>query len=227
MDALKEPAQLAICIDHTLLRADASAADIERLCGEARQHRFYAVCVNGSRVELARHFLRDTDIKVAAVVGFPLGAASSDVKRFETEAAIDDGAQEIETVLNIGRLKDHDDKFVLREMRDVVEAADERPVKVILETALLSRAEKIRACALAVESGGQFVQTGTDFGAAGATLEDVKLLRECVGPKFGVKASGGIRDARIALALIAAGATRLGTIAGVSIVSPGGKKPSA
>jgi deoxyribose-phosphate aldolase len=209
---------LARLIDHTLLRADAAAADIQKLCAEAREHHFYSVCVNGSRVERARFLLEDTDVKVVCVVGFPLGAASGDVKRFEAEAAIDDGAQEIDFVLNIGRLKDGDDKFVLRELRDVVEAADERPVKVILETCLLTRDEKIRACHLAVESGAQFVKTSTGFGSSGATIEDVKLLRETVGPKFGVKASGGIRDAKTALAMIEAGANRIGASASVGIV---------
>ena len=217
MNALS-PAQLAACIDHTLLKADATAQDIEKLCAEAREHRFHAVCVNGSRLDLARHFLEDTGVKIAGVIGFPLGAMSGDVKRFEAEAAIDDGAHEIDVVLNLGRFKDGDDRFVLRELRDVVEAADERPVKVILETCLLTREEKIRACLLVVESGAHFVKTSTGFGAGGATVEDVKLLRETVGPKFGVKASGGIRDAATALALIAAGATRIGTSAGVAIL---------
>ena len=212
------PAQLAACIDHTILKADAIAKDIEKLCAEAREHKFYSVCVNGSWVAKARHFLEGTEIKVASVVGFPLGAMSVDAKRFETEAAVDDGAQEIDVVLNIGRLKDGDNKYVLRELRDVVEAADERPVKVILETYLLTQEEKIRACKLVVESGARSVKTSTGFSAGGATFADVKLMRETVGPKFGVKASGGIQDAKAALAMIEAGATRLGTSASVAIV---------
>ncbi len=211
-------ADLARFIDHTLLKADATAKDIEKLCAEAREHGFYSVCVNGSRVEQARHLLEDTGIKVGCVIGFPLGAMSGDAKRFETEAAIDEGAHEIDVVLSIGWLKDGDDKYVLRELRDVVEAADERPVKVILETCLLTQEEKIRACHLVVESGAQFVKTSTGFSTGGATVEDVKLLRETVGSKFGVKASGGIRDAKAALAMIEAGATRLGTSASVAIV---------
>ncbi len=212
------PAQLAAYIDHTLLKADAVAKDIERLCAEAREHRFYSVCVNGSWAELARHCLEDSEIKVVSVIGFPLGAVSGDVKRFETEAAVDDGAHEVDVVLNLGWLKQGNDKFVLRELRDVVEAADERPVKVILETCLLTREEKIRACQLVVDSGAKFVKTSTGFGSGGATLEDVKLLRETVGPKFGVKASGGIRDTPMALAMIAAGATRLGTSSSLAIM---------
>jgi len=209
---------LARYIDHTLLKPEASLKDIERLCADAQEHGFYAVCVNGSRVVEARHFLEDSDVKVATVVGFPLGAADTDSKRFETESAIDNGAQEIDVVINIGRLKDGDDGYVLRELRDVAEAADERPVKVILETCLLSDDEKVRACRLVVECGAQFVKTSTGFGRGGATIEDVKLLRQTVGPDFGVKAAGGIRDTLTAVAMIEAGATRLGTSAGVAIV---------
>lgn len=209
---------IARAIDHTLLRADASASEIERLCAEAREFHFFSVCVHGSRVELARHLLEDTDVKVASVVGFPLGATDRDTKRFETEVAIDSGAQEIDMVLNLGRLKDGEDNYVLREIRDVVEAADERTVKVILETCLLTRAEKIRACRLVLESGARFVKTSTGFSTGGATLEDVRLLRETVGPEFGVKASGGIRDTAAALAMIEAGANRIGTSSGVAIV---------
>jgi deoxyribose-phosphate aldolase len=216
-----DSSNLAKFIDHTLLKADATAADIEKLCDEARRHQFYAVCVNGSRVELARSRLDDTDVKVASVVGFPLGAMETDVKRFETEAAVDAGAHEIDVVLNIARLKEKDDKYVLRELRDVVEAADERVVKVIIETALLSRDEKVRACALILDSGAHFVKTSTGFSTGGATIEDVKLLRASVDPSFGVKASGGIRDRATALAMIEAGATRLGTSNGVAIVAGG------
>jgi len=210
--------QLAAYIDHTLLKPDASLAQIEQLCAEAREYHFFSVCVNGSWVEAARHFLDGSDVKVASVVGFPLGAMSCDVKRFETEVAIDDGAHEIDMVLNIARLKAGDDKYVFREIVDVVEAADERTVKVILETCLLNDEEKVRACKLVVESGAHFVKTSTGFSTGGATIADVKLMRETVGPKFGVKASGGVRDAQTALAMIAAGATRIGTSNGIAIV---------
>jgi deoxyribose-phosphate aldolase len=210
--------QLAAFIDHTLLQPDASAAQIEQLCAEAREHQFFSVCVNGSWIATARHLLDGSDVKVAGGVGFPLGAMAADVKRFETEVAIDDGAHEIDVVLNVARLKAGDDKYVLRELLDVVEAADERTVKVILETCLLTNAEKIRACQLVVESGAHFVKTSTGFSTAGAMVADVKLLRETVGPKFGVKASGGIRDLPTALAMIEAGATRLGTSSGGAIV---------
>ena len=161
------PAELAAYIDHTLLKPEASLAQIEKLCAEAREHHFFSVCVNGSWVATAYHLLEDSDVKVASVVGFPLGAMASDVKRFEAEAAIDDGAHEIDMVLNIARLKAGDDKYVLREIIDVVEAADERTVKVILETCLLTDEEKIRACQIVVESGAHFVKTSTGFSTSG------------------------------------------------------------
>jgi deoxyribose-phosphate aldolase len=212
------PAALVRFIDHTLIRPDATIRDIERLCAEAREHNFHSVSVNGAWIAAARHFLDGSEVKAGCAVSIPFGAMSSDAKRFETEAAVDDGAQEIDLVLNIGRLKDGDDKYVLRELCDVVEAADERTVKVILETCLLTDEEKVRACKLAVESGAHFVKTSTGFSTGGATVADVKLMRATVGPKFGVKASGGVRDVATALAMIAAGATRLGTSSGIAIV---------
>jgi deoxyribose-phosphate aldolase len=174
--------------------------------------------VNGSFVELACHLLEESEIKVATTVGFPLGATHSDVKRYETEVAIDLGAHEIDVVLNLDWLKEKRDSLVSRELRDVVESADERPVKVIIETGLLNSEEKVRACELIVEAGAQFVKTSTGFTPKGATVEDVKLLRETVGAKFGVKASGGIRDLPTALAMIEAGANRIGTSNGVAIL---------
>lgn len=210
--------EIALCIEHTLLKPEAVRADIERLCSEARAYHFFGVCVNGSFVADARDFLDGSDVKVVTPVGFPLGAGDSDAKRFETEAAIDSGAHEIDVVLNIGRLKGGDHPFVLRELRDVVEAADERPVKVILETGYLTREEKIAGCQIVLDSGAQFVKTSTGFGPSGATVEDVRLLREVVGVKFGVKASGGIRDSKTALAMIEAGANRLGTSASIAIL---------
>jgi deoxyribose-phosphate aldolase len=209
---------LARYIDHTLLKPDATARDIEQLCREAMEYHFWSVCVNGSRVAQAYTLVENSGVKVACAVGFPLGAMSADAKRLEVEAAVDDGAQEIDVVLNIGRLKDGDHAYVLRELRDIVEAADERSVKVILETCLLTREEKIRACQLVLESGAHFVKTSTGFSTAGATTHDVQLLRESVGEEFGVKASGGIRDVKVALGMIQAGATRLGTSSGVAII---------
>ena len=212
------PRDLARHLDHTLLRPDATADDIRQLCAEAREHHFWSVCVNPCRVVLASSLLEDSNVKVTAVIGFPLGATEADAKRFETELAIDLGAQEIDLVVNVGRLREGDDRAVLRELRDVVEAAESIPVKVILETCLLNEEQKRRGCSLAIESGARWVKTSTGFSTGGATLEDVRLLREAVGPKFGVKASGGIRDTPTALALIAAGANRLGTSASVAIV---------
>jgi deoxyribose-phosphate aldolase len=209
---------LASSLEHTLLRVDATASDIERLCSEAREYAFHCVCVNGGRIQLAYELLRDSPIKVASTVGFPLGASDSDAKRYESEVAIDHGAHELDLVMNIGRFIDGEYQVVLRELRDVVEAADERPVKVIIETGLLNREQKITACKLVLDSGAQVVKTSTGFNGPGATLEDVRLLRETVGPRFGVKAAGGIRDAQTALAMIEAGADRIGTSAAVAIV---------
>ena len=212
------PLELAAYIDHTLLRADSTIYDIEALCTEAREYVFFSVCVNGSWVLQARHLLEDTGIRVGTVAGFPLGAMSIKAKCLETATAINDGAQEIDVVLNIGRLKQGDDPYIFQELSEIVKAADRHPVKVILETCLLSEDEKIRGCRLAVESGASFVKTSTGFNAGGATIDDVSLLRETVGPDFGVKASGGIRDARTVLAMIDAGASRIGTSSGVAII---------
>ncbi|HZL42623.1 MAG TPA: deoxyribose-phosphate aldolase [Verrucomicrobiae bacterium] len=212
------PAELAAWIDHTLLAPDATAGDVEKLCAEARQFRFHGVCVNGSRVELAHHLLEDTLIQVVATVAYPFGAMAQDAKRFETEAAIDDGAQEIDVVMNIGLLKDRADQAVLRELRDVVEAADDRPVKVILQSSLLTAEEKLRACALAIESGAKFLNMSAGWNGPGATAEDVKLLRQAAGQDLGIAASGGMCDFKTAIQLLQAGATRLGVSASVAIV---------
>lgn len=211
-------AQLARLIDFPLHRPDATAKDVEQHCAIARQHKFAAVAVNSSYVVHARHFLEDSDVKVVAAVGFPLGGADGDTKRYETEVAVDNGAQEIDVVMNIGRLKDGDDKYVLRELRDVAEAADERIVKVIIEACLLTQDEKLRACQLILDSGAHYVKTSTGYSSGGATVDDIKLIREAVGPDFGVKASGGIRDLTTAIALIEAGANRLGTSSGPAIL---------
>jgi len=212
-------AELVRRLERTLARPDATRRDIEQLCAEARAQGFHGVCVGGSRVELARTLLEDSEVKVTALVGFPLGAADADAKRYETEVAVDHGAQEIETVLNIGRLKDGDRRYVLRELRDIAEAADERSVKVILETGLLTPEERVLACQLVLESGVHCVCTGTGLGSA-ATAADVQSLRAAVGDKFGVKAAG-ISDLQNALALIEAGATRLGITAAGGLMTVG------
>jgi deoxyribose-phosphate aldolase len=210
---------LAPYIDHTLLKPEATREQIESLCAEAAEHKFSTVCVNGSRVELAYSLLEESDVQVAAVVGFPLGAAEADSKRYETEVAIDQGAGEIDMVMNVGRFQDGDHDYIVREIRDVVESADDHVVKVILETCLLTDAQIEQACKLVVQAQAHFVKTSTGFGSAGATIEHVELKRETVGQFAGVKAAGGIRDAATARAMIEAGATRLGTSTGVAIVT--------
>ena len=210
---------LAPYIDHTLLKPEATREQIESLCAEAAEHKFSTVCVNGSRVELAYSLLEESDVQVAAVVGFPLGAAEADSKRYETEVAIDQGAGEIDMVMNVGRFQDGDHDYIVREIRDVVESADDHVVKVILETCLLTDTQIEQACKLVVQAQAHFVKTSTGFGSAGATIEHVKLMRETVGQFAGVKAAGGIRDAATARAMIEAGATRLGTSNGVAIVT--------
>jgi deoxyribose-phosphate aldolase len=203
-------AELSRRIEQTLARPDATRQDLEQVCATALARGFHSVCVNGSLVELARTLLEDSEVKVTGLAGFPLGAADADAKRYETEVAIDHGAQEIETVLNIGRLKDGDHRYALRELRDIAEAADERPVKVILETSLLTPDERTLACHLVLDSGAHCVCTGTGLRSA-ATVEEVRALRAAVGAKFGVKAAG-LNNLQDASALIEAGATRLGTV---------------
>jgi len=211
--------ELASYIDHTLLKPDATRAQLEQLCAEAAEHQFSTVCVNGSRVELAYSLLEDSDVQVCTVVGFPLGAMDADAKRYETEVAVDLGASEIDMVINVGRFKDGEHDYIVREIRDVVEAADDRVVKVILETCLLTNDEIAQASKLVTQAQAHFVKTSTGFGNAGATLEHVRLMRETVGQFAGVKAAGGVRNADDARAMIEAGATRIGTSNGVAIVS--------
>jgi deoxyribose-phosphate aldolase len=206
------PSELAARLDAAAWTPEATTAGIEALCAEAREHKFRAVGVNGSRIELAYARLEDSGVQVVGLIGFPLGAMDPDAKRYETEVAIDHGAHEIEVVLNHGWIRDGAHKPVLRELRDVVEAADERPVCAVIETTRLTREQISAACELIGESGAKAVSTGTDFWPdRHATEADVKLLRENLGLDFAVKAAGNIRDARTALALLDAGATRLGT----------------
>jgi deoxyribose-phosphate aldolase len=205
------PTELAQRIEVSLWRPGATADDVKKLCQQAREQKFHGVCVSSSRVELALTLLEETEIKVTALIDFPFGAVDSDVKRYETEVAVDFGAQEIETVLNHGRLKDGDSKYVLRELRDIAEAAEERTVKVVLEPRLLTREDIVLACELIMDSGAHFVCAGTGLNGP-ATPEDVKLLRETVSEKFQVKALADIRDAQTTLALIGAGAIRIGVV---------------
>ena len=204
-------------IDHTLLRPDATAGDIEKLCTEAIEHQMFAVCVNGCWVQRAWNYLAHSNVSIATVVGFPLGASDSDSKRYETEVAIDNGAHEIDMVMNLGQFINGDHQYIIREIRDIIEAADDRRVKVIVETGHFSNEQITTACQLAVEAEAHFVKTSTGFGPGGATVEHVQLMRETVGQSAGVKASGGIRDRETTLAMIEAGATRIGTASGVTI----------
>lgn len=209
--------QLARHIDHTVLKADAMPADVKKLCEEAIRYNFAAVCVNSCFVPMAKQLVH-TQVGIASVVGFPLGAASTYAKSEETREAVRQGATEIDMVINIGWLKGKMPQAVEEDIRAVVSAADKAIVKVILEAALLSDEEKVSVCAMAVAAGAGFVKTSTGFGPGGATIADVSLMRQVVGTKLGVKASGGVRNLDLALAMLAAGATRIGTSSGVTIV---------
>lgn len=213
------PAELAKMIDHTLLKPDATEDDISRLCQEAIEYGFVSVCVNPVWVPFAAELLAGTGVKVCTVVGFPLGANLKDTKAFEARAAVEDGATEVDMVINVGALKSGDHDAVFEDIQSVVEAVgSEVVVKVILETALLTDEEKVTACRLAKDAGAHFVKTSTGFGPGGATEDDVALMRRTVGDEMGVKASGGIRDAETAMRMIAAGASRLGCSASVAII---------
>ena len=212
---------LARMIDHTLLKPDATQKEIEKLCSEAKQYRFASVCINPSNVKLCAELLRDTDVKVCTVIGFPLGATSSAAKAFETDRAIKDGAREVDMVINVGMLKSGEYNYVEEDILSVVSAAHSFGVltKVIIETGLLTDEEKVKACMLAKHAGADFVKTSTGFVKGGATVGDIALMRKVVGPELGVKASGGVRSQEDALALIASGADRIGASASVKIVT--------
>jgi deoxyribose-phosphate aldolase len=197
-------------IDHMLLEAAAGRADVERVCGEAKRFSLHGVCVAPSRVVLASHCLEDTEIKVITVVGFPFGFSEADAKRFETEAAIDAGAQEIEVVPNMGWLKDGQSRHVLRELRDVVEAADQHPVKVIVETEVLTREEIAQLCRLAIEAEAEFVAASAMLGSRQVSGPDVELIREAVGQDFGIKVIGDIADLERVEELLKGGVNRMG-----------------
>ena len=210
---------LAKYIAHTLLKTDAQRADVTKLIEEAKAYHFASVCVSPIWVSYVSEALRDTGIKTCTVIGFPQGATPSAVKAFETKQAVADGADEVDMVIAVGRLKDSDDAYVKADIEAVVQAAGGKALtKVIIETCLLTDEEKRRACLLAKEAGADFVKTSTGFAAGGATAADVRLMRESVGEAMGVKAAGGIRSRADAEAMLAAGATRLGTSSGVKIV---------
>lgn len=213
-------------IDHTLLKPEATRAELVKLCEEARQYKFASVCVNTTWVPLCVELLKGSGVMTICVVGFPLGAATSRAKGAETREAIANGAAEIDMVINIGLLKGGEHDRVFDDIRAVVEAAAGRPVKVILETHMLTREQKIAACAISRAAGAAFVKTSTGFSGGGATVEDIRLMRQVVGPDMGVKASGGVRTADDLRNMVAAGANRVGASASVAIVTGGVGKGS-
>ncbi len=220
-DASQVPVDLAKYIDHTALKPETNADDIDQLCREAAQYHFASVCVNPAWVKRSASNLRGTAVKVCTVIGFPLGANTAEIKAMEARRAIRDGAREVDMVLNVGALKSGDHDTVLVDIEKVVDSAHEAGVivKVILETSLLTDEEKVIASSLAKQAKADFVKTSTGFGGGGATVYDVALMRETVGPDMGVKASGGVRTKSDVEDMIAAGATRIGASAGVQIVS--------
>lgn len=220
-DAGGVEADLARMIDHTMLKADATAGEIEKLCQEALKYGFASVCINPGYVPLCAKLLRGSDVKVCTVIGFPLGATSTAAKAFEAEQAIREGAQEVDMVINVGMLKSGNVEYVESDVFAVTSTARRFRVltKVIIETGLLTDEEKIRACVLAKRAGADFVKTSTGFGKGGATAGDIALMRRVVGSAMGVKASGGVRSREDALALVASGADRIGASASVKIVS--------
>ena len=205
-------------IDHTILKATASGTDVQKLCEEAIEHKFYSVCVNGCYVADAKHLLQGTDVKVAAVVGFPLGAMTTAAKVFEAKEAVENGASEIDMVINVAKLKDGEFEYVENEIRQIKEAIGDNVLKVIIETCYLTDEEKVKACELSLAAKADFVKTSTGFGTDGATYEDVKLMKSVVGDNAKVKASGGVRDKETAQKYINLGAERLGTSSGIDIV---------
>jgi deoxyribose-phosphate aldolase len=217
--AIRTSRDLAPYIDHTLLKPDATVQDVIKLCDEAKKYGFATVCLNSSNISIAARQLAGTNVKPIAVVGFPLGAATTSAKVFETREAIRAGAQEIDMVINIGALKAKNYALVHCDIHEVVQAARPRPVKVILETGALSRDEKVIGCALSKAAGAAFVKTSTGFGPGGATAEDVALMRQVVGDEVGVKASGGVRTTADAQKMVEAGANRIGASASVAIVT--------
>jgi deoxyribose-phosphate aldolase len=209
---------IASMIDHTILKSDAAREQVAEYCRLAIKYGFASVCVSPCHVPLAKKELKDSGVKVCTVIGFPLGADSSDAKAFAAKTAVRDGADEIDMVLNIGAVKDGDFDYVEKEIREVVTASGNALVKVIIETCYLTDDEKVMACRAAVNAGAGFVKTSTGFGPAGATASDVRLMRDTVGEGIGVKASGGIRSSREAMEMIEAGADRIGTSSGVRII---------
>lgn len=211
---------IANMIDHTVLKAFSSKEDVIKVCEEAKEYGFFSVCINPTHIELAKKELEGSKVKVCTVIGFPLGANTSEVKAFETKDAIAKGAHEVDMVINIGALKDKNYDLVYNDIKAVVDAANkEALVKVIIETCYLTDEEKQIACELSVKAGADYVKTSTGFGTGGSTPEDIKLMRDVVGPNVGVKASGGVRTTEDAIKVIDAGASRIGASASISIAT--------
>jgi deoxyribose-phosphate aldolase len=210
--------ELAQTIDHTVLKAETTRTKVKQLCEEAMDYNFAAVCINAVHAEYAVELLKDTDVKVCIVVGFPLGATLPEIKAAETRAVVQLGAHEIDMVMNVGALRDENYELVQRDIEAVVEASGDAHVKVILETGLLTDDQKVKACQICKDAGADFVKTSTGFGPMGATPHDVRLMRKTVGKKMGVKAAGGIRTFKEALRVIDAGADRIGTSGGIGII---------
>ncbi len=217
----QDSTSIAGMIDHTLLKANATQEEIGKLCEEARKYHFASVCVNPGYVAMSARLLKGSGVMVCTVIGFPLGSTTPTVKAIEARDAMANGADEIDMVINIGALKSGNDHLVLEDIKAVREATRGKTLKVIIETSYLTKDEKVRACRMSKEANADFVKTSTGFGTGGATVEDVALMRATVGPEMGVKASGGIKDAKVAEDMIKAGATRLGTSASIAIVSGG------
>ena len=212
--------KIANIIDHTVLKATATKEDVVNVCNEAKENNFFSVCINPTHIELVKKELEGSNVKVCTVIGFPLGANTPEVKAFETKDAIAKGADEVDMVINIGALKDKNYDLVERDIKAVVDAADKKAlVKVIIETCYLTDDEKKIACELAVKAGTDYVKTSTGFGTGGSTPEDIKLMRDTVGPEIGVKASGGVRSIKDADAVVNAGASRIGASSSVAIVN--------
>ena len=209
---------IAKYIDHTVLKATTTSKEVEKLCLEAKEYGFYSVCVNGCFVKECKELLKDSDVKIAAVVGFPLGAMTKTAKVFEAREAIANGANEIDMVINVGKLIEGDSKYVEDEIREIKEAIGENVLKVIIETCYLNEEQKMLACELSLNANADFVKTSTGFGTAGATFEDVILMKKMVGDNAGVKASGGVKSYETAEKYIELGATRLGTSSGIEII---------
>ncbi|EJO5346586.1 deoxyribose-phosphate aldolase [Clostridium botulinum] len=210
--------EMAAMIDHTILKPETQKVDVQKICKEALENNFASVCINPCNVSLAAEILKDSGVKVCTVIGFPLGATTTKVKAFETREAIENGAKEVDMVINIGKLKDKDYDYVKEDIKAVVDAAKDKALtKVIIETCLLTEEEKVKVCNIAKEAGADFVKTSTGFSKAGATNEDIKLMRETVGENMGVKASGSIHTYDEAISMVNSGASRIGASASIAI----------